>query len=286
MDKKNLTAALAVQRKEITEYHVYTRLAKICKDAHNAEVLLSIAEAERLHAVFWQGKTGVEVKPSRFRVFWHILKAHLLGLTFTLKQMEKNEGRASQKYKELCMVFPDAGGIAYDEEAHENDLINMLDEERLQYTGAIVLGLNDALVELTGSLAGFTLALGNTRVISLAGLITGISASLSMASANYLSGRSENDPRALKSAFYTGIAYIITVVFLILPFLLSQLKFLALAITLSFAVLIIFLFNYYLATARDLDFKKRFLEMTVISLGVAAISFGIGYILQYILDAS
>jgi VIT1/CCC1 family predicted Fe2+/Mn2+ transporter len=144
----------------------------------------------------------------------------------------------------------------------------------------MVLGLNDALVELTGSLAGFTLALGNTRMISLAGLVTGISAALSMAASDYLSSKAEGDETAKKSAVYTGAAYIITVVLLILPFLLMTSKLFALAITLAIAVVIIFLFNYYIATAKELDFKSRFWEMTSISLGVAVFSFFVGFLLK------
>ena len=197
--------------------------------------------------------------------------------------MEKNEGTASRNYKKLVSAFPEAGKIAQDEAAHENELLNMLDEERLQYTGSVVLGLNDALVELTGALAGFTLAFGNTRLISLAGLVTGVSASLSMASSEYFSRKSEDDPRAIKSAVYTGIAYVITVALLILPFLLFTSKFIALAVTLILAVLIILVFNYYLATAKDLNFRQRFAEMTIISLVVSAVSFGVGYVLQNVL---
>jgi len=282
-DKKLLATALSIQNKEITEYHVYSKLAKLCKDAHNAEVLSSIAEAEKGHALYWQGVTGVEAKASHSKIFWTVLKARVLGLTFTLKQMEKNEGTASRNYQELVNKFPQAGVIAKEEAEHEKELLNMLDEEILHYAGSVVLGLNDALVELTGCLAGFTLALENNRIISLAGLVTGISASLSMASAKYLSSKAEEDPRAIKSAIYTGVAYLITVALLILPFLLLPQKFAALAITLILAVLIILVFNYYLATAKDLDFKRRFAEMTVISLVVAALSFGIGYLLNQFL---
>jgi VIT1/CCC1 family predicted Fe2+/Mn2+ transporter len=149
--------------------------------------------------------------------------------------------------------------------------------------GSIVLGLNDALVELTGALAGFTLALGETKIISLAGLVTGISAAFSMAASDYLSCKADNDPRAVKSAVYTGTAYIITVAVLILPFLLIPNKFMALGITLALAVFIILIFNYYLSTAKDLDFKRRFGEMTFISLGVAALSFGVGFVLKNVL---
>ena len=85
----------------------------------------------------------------------------------------------------------------------------MLDEERLQYVGSVVLGMNDALVELTGSLAGFTFAMQNTRLIALAGLIIGISATFSMASSEFLSVKSEGRTDALKSCLYTGIAYLL-----------------------------------------------------------------------------
>ena len=280
MKEKIRAAAMEAQLKEITEFYVYNSLADICKDPHNADVLRKVGEAEKQHALFWQKITGKEIKPSRFAVFRNILSARVLGLTFALKRMEKNEGTASRKYLELSKDFPELAEFARDEAEHEKELLNMLDEERLRYAGSIVLGLNDALVELTGSLAGFTLALGNTRVISLAGLITGISASFSMATSEYLSCKSENDPRALKSALYTGCAYVTTVALLILPYLLLSEKFIALAITLVMAVFIIMIFNYYLATARDLNFKRRFAEMTLISLGVASLSFGVGFVLQ------
>ena len=84
-----------------------------------------------------------------------------------------------------------------------------------QYTGSIVLGLNDALVELTGALAGLTLALQNAQIIAVAGLISGIAASLSMAASEYLSIRADGRSHALYSAFYTGVAYMMTVLFLI-----------------------------------------------------------------------
>jgi VIT1/CCC1 family predicted Fe2+/Mn2+ transporter len=279
-------AALAVQKNEITEWVVYTKLAGLCKDPHNAEVLRTVGAEEKIHAEYWKTKTGAEVKPNGFKAFKIILLARLFGLTFMLKRMEKNEGVAQKTYEELIAYYPEAKKISEDESAHEAKLLNMLDEELLRYVGSIVLGLNDALVELTGALAGFTLTLGSPKIISLAGLVTGISAAFSMGASDYLSSKAEGDPRAAKSALYTGGAYIITVVLLILPFLLLPNPVYALAITLTVAVLIIFVFNYYLATAKELDFKRRFLEMTLISLGVAAISFGVGFLLKNVLGVS
>ena len=90
--------------------------------------------------------------------------------------MEKGEENAQDDYQQLFEIIPEAETIMRNENQHESALLQLLDEEKLWYTGSIVLGLNDALVELTGALAGLTLALQNTKLISLTGLITGIAA--------------------------------------------------------------------------------------------------------------
>jgi vacuolar iron transporter family protein len=283
MDHKILKRALAAQRIEITEHHVYLRLANRTKDKNNAEILRRIGNDEKRHAAFWESKTGVVLQPNRWQVFRYVLLARILGLTFVLKQMEKNEGTGSRLYEDLSIHFPETKRFSEEEAAHEKEVLNMIQEERLEYVGSIVLGLNDALVELTGALAGFTLALGDTRIISLAGLVTGISAAFSMAASDYLSSKAEGDEKAKRSALYTGVAYIVTVAMLILPFLLLTNKFIALGATLVIVVLIIYCFNYYISVAKDLNFKERFTEMTVISLGVAAFSFFVGYLLKGVL---
>jgi len=144
------------------------------------------------------------------------------------------------------------------------------------------LGLNDALVELTGALAGLTLALANNRLIAMTGLITGIAASFSMAASEYLSITSQEEKlNPFKAAVYTGITYILTVFLLILPFLIINKPVISLTLTLTQAVFIIFIFNFYISVAKDAPFKKRFLEMATISLGVAGLSFAIGFLIRY-----
>lgn len=283
MEDKIKTLILNIQKNEITEFHVYSKLANIIKDKVNKDLLLQIANAEKAHADYWEKITSKNIKPNMLKVYFRVFLARIFGITFVLKLMEKREGTGSKIYENIAKDFPQAKKISEEEAEHERVLLSMLDEERLRYVGSIVLGLNDALVELTGALAGFTLALGDTKVISLAGLVTGISAAFSMAASDYLSSKAEGDNTATKSAIYTGVAYIITVVLLILPFLLIKAKFLSLGITLFIAVLIIFLFNYYISVAKDLVFKKRFFEMAFISLGVAAFSFFIGWILKIVL---
>ena len=129
--------------------------------------------------------------------------------------------------------------------------------------------------------SGLTLALQNEKLIALSGLITGIAASLSMAASEYLSTRSENtDKHPVRAAIYTGIAYIGTVILLVLPYLLFENYYLDLGIALTTAVIIIAMFNYYISVAKDESFRERFLEMAGLSLSVALFSFIIGYFIR------
>jgi VIT1/CCC1 family predicted Fe2+/Mn2+ transporter len=272
---------LVYQKAEITEHHIYSRLARIVRPPENKAILEQIAADELRHYHRWREHTGEDVQPDRLKVWWYYLVSRVFGFTFGIKLMERGEKGAQDNYTSFGTALPEAEVIAREEVEHEEALIVLLDEERLRYTGSIVLGLNDALVELTGALAGLTLALRNTRLIAMTGAITGIAAALSMAASEYLSTRSEETTRnPFRAALYTGVAYVITVLVLILPYLVLTNYYVCLACTLAAAVLIIGFFNYYVSVAKDMPFKPRFLEMAGLSLGVAALSFGVGFILR------
>lgn len=269
------------QQTEITEYHIYKRLAQRIKSTENAKILDQIAEDELRHYNGWKGYTNMEVQPRWFFVWFYYLISLVFGFTFGVKLMEKGEEAAQQNYAAVSLHIPEAVKYQNEEDAHEQQLINMLDEERLQYAGSIVLGLNDALVELTGALAGLTLALQNEKLIALSGLITGIAASMAMAASEYLSTRSENTARQpIRAAIYTGSAYFVTVIFLVLPYLLFANYYIDLVIALITAVLIIAVFNYYISVAKDESFRERFIEMAGLSLTVALISFVVGFFIR------
>lgn len=272
---------LRYQQTEITEHHIYKRLARRLKSGENARILAQIAEDELRHYHAWKQYTGQDVAPRWLAVWLYYWISLVFGFTFGVKLMERGEKAAQRNYDAITSVIPEAAPFEAEEDAHEEQLIAMLDEERLHYAGSVVLGLNDALVELTGALAGLTLALQNVKLIALSGLITGIAASLSMAASEYLSTRSERtEKHPVRAAIYTGIAYIITVTLLVLPYLLIQNYYLDLGIALFTAILIIAAFNYYISVAQDVSFRARFLEMAALSLSVAAISFLIGYLIR------
>lgn len=277
---------LKMQIGELTEYHIYTAIARGMKNDKNSEIVGKIGKEELAHAKIWQRYTGIEAKPKMAKVKWYSLLSTIFGFTFAIKLMENGESKANIAYHEIAKEVPEAAKIAAEEEAHENALIALLDEERLQYVGSMVLGLNDALVELTGTLAGLSFALQNTKLIALSGLITGISATLSMMSSEYLSARSDGEEHPFKSASYTGIMYIVAVVLMTLPYLLLEDYRIALALLITIVISIIFIFTYYVSVAKDLPFKKRFLEMVTISMGVALVAFLIGIAVKQFLGIS
>lgn len=272
------------QQDELVGEQVYGSLAKIIKDTHNSRILAKISHDEKKHAQIFKKYTKIDLKVDKLRVFFYIFISRVFGLTFGIKLLEKGEEQAQRNYKHMLKAIPEMKEIIEHEEKHEAELIKMINEERLSYMSSVVLGLNDALVELTGALAGFTLSIQNSRIIALLGLITGVSASLSMAASEYLSTKAEPSPelqnRAGKSACYTGIAYIMTVIALITPYFLFDNYFYSLIITILVALFIIFIFNYYISVANDYNFRKRFVEMALISIGVATLSFIIGYLVK------
>lgn len=278
----------ALQKNEITEHHIYTRIASMTRDPHNREVLTKIAGEEHQHYDIWKRYTGRDTGPDMIRVWFYCILSRLFGMTFAIKLMEGVEQGAQKGDSDLLVLVPEMPAMLENETAHERELIALIDEERLRYVGSMVLGLNDALVEFTGTLAGLTFAIQNSQIIAVAGLITGVAASLSMAASEYLSQRSDADKGTdpTKAAVYTGATYIVTVALLILPFLLVTSPYIALVFTLAGAVAVIFVFTFYISVAKDLLFWRRFAEMAAISLGIAGISFVIGLLIRVLLNVN
>lgn len=159
-----------------------------------------------------------------------------------------------------------------------NLLKKLKSRQGAHYISAVVLGLNDALVELTGALAGFTIGLDNNRLIILAGITTGVAATLSMAAAEFLAKEADDSSTSsFLAAACTGIAYMITVAILLAPYFFISSPFGALALCLIFATAIIFVFTWLIAKIRNTPFLPSFKKMLFISLSVAALAFLISW---------
>jgi len=286
VDDNTRAKLLSLQRMEATEAEVYRRLAKMQPDPVNQSILNGIALEEERHEAVIAKMTGKQVKADASKVRRQIILAKLFGFTFSVKMMEATEQDAAAEYRELGLYE-----IAEEEEAHEQNMISMLDEERLRYSGSVVLGLSDALVELTGALAGLTFALQNLQLVALAGLVTGIAAAFSMGASEYLSSRAEKKAEsAVKAAFFTWLSYLVTVFLLVGPYLVIQADspdfhglephVQALLCTFAIGLLIVAVFNFYVSVVEEVSFKSRFFEMAGILAVVSLISYVIGIALR------
>lgn len=285
LDEKTKKIILEFQKNEITEYFVYKALSRLAKTKNNRMTMDKIAEEEMRHYHIWHTYSKEKVKPDNIKRWFYIVISTIFGVTFGIKLMEPGESNAQDSYAKVSDLAPEANQIKREELEHESQLIAMVDEDKLQYMGSMVLGLNDALVEFTGSLAGFTFALQNSRLISMAGIIMGLSASFSMAASEYLSTKTETGSRnPLKASFYTGVSYIATVIALVSPYFFFNNPYFSLLVTLGLAVLLILVFTFYSSVIKEISFRSRFIEMFTISMGVAGLSFAIGFIVKRILD--
>ena len=78
------------------------------------------------------------------------------------------------------------------------------------------------------------------------------------------------------------IKLIITVIILLIPYAILPNEYFihSLIIMLLFVIIIIAAFNFYISVAKDLNFKEKFKEMSLISLSVASVSFIIGILVK------
>jgi len=276
--KKTLKIMMKYLRAEETSSAVYAAIAKRIKDQKNKDTLLKISAQEKTHAAIWQNYTGKNIGPNKLKVIWHVFASYLFGYTFIIKFLERGEYASIEQYRSLEGEVSEIAHIVEQEKSHEQQLAGMLDEEMLKYSGSMALGISSALVELTGALAGFTLAFANARIAAMAGIITVATVTLSTSASHYLTDRSEENPRALKNSVYSGATYLITSVLLLAPYFIypHHMYIAALITMLVMAIFVGFFFTYYITTAKSRPFFKHFVEMIYVSIGIAAIAFIIG----------
>jgi len=292
-DDAGMALALKAQRNEITEYHVYRRLSGASRNVKNKKILKHIAEDELKHYSFWKTRTHQNVAPNRVKIWVFYLAAVVFGITFAMKLMEKGEAMAQVNYGLMSGEVPTLDAVIKDESQHESLLVDLVDEDHLHYVGSILKGLNSAVVELVGALAGLTLVFRDSNLISVAGMVAGIAMTMSLVGTDYLGARtdslfrekrSDNFRSYLKGPLYSGSTSLAVAFFLTAPFLFFENKFVSLALTITIALIAIFLFNFYVSVTRDVSFVAKVREMTVISLSTAALAFIGGYLMRLFLS--
>lgn len=273
-------------RDEYSDYIIYRELAKRESNPEFKKILEAFAEHEKGHYEFWRELAGGCSGADWLKVNLVMVSRRLLGLTFTLKLLERHESRTIEAYKSYLERLEGEHRrrleeIINDELTHEKTWLNNLAEREglVRYLGFIALGLADAIVEITGVHTGFLGATATTLVAGVAGLIVGFSAAIAMAGAAYLQAKHGGVEKSLNpvvSALVTGVSYIVAVVSLAIPYFLTKSMLLAFSLSLILAIALIFSFAFYGAVVNDREFRREALENVIILFATAIAAFLFG----------
>lgn len=157
---------------------------------------------------------------------------------------------------------------------------------KFKYSGAIVLGMHDALVSLTGMIGGLTLALADRKLIILSAVIASVAAGLSMGASCYLAEKTHENNCAARAGVTTGAAYIATCALLILPYMIIYNTYHAMIASFVMAVVIIFGCNWFICRKRGCGFWRHAFEMLAICIGVSVVAFAIGEFAKFSLGVN
>lgn len=283
---------------ELTEYIVYGKLARIEKKPANRTALEELSAQEKEHYEFWKtlamenaspDAPAIVISARRHTVASVTFLRTLLGVTFITKLLESHEDDAVHNYQALMETIPAKHKarlleIIEDEKSHERSLVAQLKEKRVNYMGFIVLGLADAIVEITGVHAGFLGVTGSPLIAGVSGIIVGFAAAISMASASYLQAKQDTERSAIASAAATGIAYFFSVILLALPYFLIHTMIPAFAVSTSVGIILIAGFTFYGAVIYDRKFWREFAEAAGLMLATAIATFIWGTIIGKIFN--
>jgi len=269
------------------DYLIYKELEKRETIPEFKAVLQKLITHEKEDFDFWQKlATRKEFKISKLDLWKYRFMRRIFGLTFTARFLEHHEEEMITQYTNYLKGVEDEElrasieRIIEHERFHEKELIGHIKEDKVEFMSNIVLGLNDGLIELTGALVGFSFALGSAAAVALTGTITGLAASLSMAASAYLQAQYEEGKDAYKSAVFTGVAYVIVVVLLVAPFVITQNINTSLITMAIVIVLIISGMSLYTSVIFGRSFWGQFRQMLLLSVGVAIITFVLGSALK------
>ncbi len=290
---------------ELLDYEIYSRLADAEENAELKHLLKKLANTDKRHMHLW-GKAASITEPyvasrfARLKISAYLIAERLLGAPFVLMILSKNEISALERYtnaikgkrlnaedsKRLSLII---------KEERENQA--EIQEKAVKYSSqlsnikSIVLGLNDGLVEVLAAVAGIAAIASSSVIVALAGIIIGISGTLSMAGGVYLSAKShgllgedevdydvKGNSTPFSEALYTGIYYFIGAFVSVLPFLLGLSGFEGIITSVILASLVLTTASVLIAVASGTSIRKRVFEMLAISLGAVAITVILGTI--------
>ena len=284
-------ASLAAEsaRDEQTDGAVYLALSRRERNQEFKAALEGLARGEQSHYEFWKHfAPNVNVTVNKFKLYFVLLLRLTLGLTFTMKFLERHEDTLHKRYREIAKMIPPEDMARFlvmmeEEEKQEEALMGKVHEGRVKYMSFIVLGLADAVVEISGIHAGSLGIYKKTELAGLAGVIAGMAASVAMASAAYAQAKQGFEGSAKWSAIYTGVSYMFTAIFLALPYFLTSNMISALSTSLVIGVILVAMMTYYDTVISTKPFARQFAEIAGIILAASLALFIAGTIINQLL---
>jgi VIT1/CCC1 family predicted Fe2+/Mn2+ transporter len=279
-------------RDELTDYTVYKRLSKVGADTRLKGIFSTLADTELRHFKFWTRYSRNEnVEPHASKVRFVLLLRRVFGATFAIKYLEKGEAAAIKKYEALAGAIPRRDlkqfrAMIVDEKVHERTFIEQVRGAHAKYISFIVLGLADALVEVTAIYAGSLGVYNSTTLTGLAGIIAGIAASISMASAAFAQAKNGFEGSPTTAAAYTGVSYFAGTAILAVPYFLTANMLTAIASSITLCVLVIASVSWYNSVISNSDFRKDFAEFAGVMFAATIILFIIGTVIRHALGIS
>ncbi|MCS7104123.1 MAG: VIT1/CCC1 family protein [Thermofilaceae archaeon] len=276
---------------ELFDHRLYSKLVEVERKGENLKLLEELTREEHSHYLFWRelgGDVSWGVKED-IKLALYLILARLFGKTFVIKYLEGHEVNTVKKY-ERVMEFIDENRrarlreIIEDERRHELELASMLDELIVKQLGSIALGVSDAIIELTGVLAGFAGYSGAPLQIAAAGLIVGVSAAMSMSAAAYAQAKHEKGKSPAATSAFTGIFYMLTVLVLITPLLIGLEVKSALFLSIVFALVFLAAFTFFSSVITGRRFISEYLENSSLIMSVALASYVFGHLVKGLVD--
>ena len=268
---------------EYSDSRLYDRLSKTVRsDSPFKKVLEDLSATEQRHFEFWSNYVpGEEPKLAKLKLYWTLFLRRFFGLTFATRYLDRHESNVVQAYEGLARLIPEADKPAYqemvaDEREHEKAFAMKVESAAVRYISFVVLGLADALVEISGIHAGWLGLFEKTEIAGLAGVVAGGAASLARASAAFAQGKQGFSGSARLSAVYTGVSYFVTAIILATPYFLTSDMIFALGTSLALAVAILAVTTWYSIVIRQKPFLRDFAEILAILFGTTILVFLLG----------
>jgi VIT1/CCC1 family predicted Fe2+/Mn2+ transporter len=273
---------------EWSDYTLYERLSKTIKsDSPFADVLMTLSATEHRHYEFWKKYVpNEEPKLATLKLYWILFLRRFFGLTFAARYLDLHEEDVVKKYEKLSPMIPPPDRPAFDEmvadeKEHEKAFSMKIESSAVRYISFVVLGLADALVEISGIHAGSLGFYDKTEIAGLAGVIAGGAASMAMASAAFAQAKQGDFKGSARlSAMYTGVSYFITAIILATPYFLTSNMIYALSTSLTLAVIILLVSTWYSVVIQEKRFLRDFVEILLILFGTTIALYAFGYIVH------